>query len=83
MVCGMIYLCELHTLGSQDFCFKDGENRGLSPIFYYFLRPDFQVIAEFVSALEYFQNQKIALTLCSARVRDVESTQLMFPPKSA
>ena len=46
-------------------------------------RPDFQVVAEFVSALEYFPDQKIALTLSSARVRDVDSTQLMFPPKSA
>lgn len=45
-------------------------------------RPDFQVVAEFVFALEYFPNQKIALTLCSSRVRDVDSTQLMFPLKN-
>ncbi|HEY3326915.1 MAG TPA: hypothetical protein VGK14_07045 [Novimethylophilus sp.] len=46
-------------------------------------RENFQVVTEFVSALEYFPNQKIALTLCSARVRGVDSSQLMFPPMCA
>ena len=44
--------------------------------------PNFHAVAELVSSLEYFPNQKIALTLRSARVRDVDASELMFPPKS-
>jgi len=38
----------------------------------------FQVVAELVSALDYFPHHKLAITLGAARLRDVEPEQLMF-----
>ncbi len=46
-------------------------------------RPEFHVVAELVSALDHFPEQKIAITLCSARIRGVDSAQLMFPENVA
>lgn len=37
-----------------------------------------QVVAELVSALDYFPHHKLAITLGAARLRDVEPEQLMF-----
>lgn len=42
----------------------------------------FTPVSEFLSALEYFPDQKIAISLHSARVRDVDSSELMFPDKA-
>jgi hypothetical protein len=43
----------------------------------------FQIVAELVSALDNFPKHKIALTLRSARVREVEAELLMQPQKDA
>ena len=37
-----------------------------------------QVVAELVSALDYFPHHKLAITLGAERLRDVEPEQLMF-----
>jgi hypothetical protein len=45
--------------------------------------PCFQIVAELVSALDNFPQHKIALTLRTARVREVEAELLMQPQKDA
>ncbi len=45
--------------------------------------PSFQVVAELVSALDNFPDHKIALTLRSARVREIEAALLMQPERDA
>ena len=41
--------------------------------------PKFQLVAEYIASLENFPNHKLAISLHSARVRDVSSDELMFP----
>ncbi|MBL8510659.1 MAG: hypothetical protein JNM52_03345 [Betaproteobacteria bacterium] len=42
----------------------------------------FHAVSELVSSLDYFPNQKVVLTLRSAKVRGVDPSDLMFPPKN-
>ena len=45
--------------------------------------PKFHAVAELVSSLDYFPNQKIVLTLRSARIRDVAPSRLLkYAPPS-
>lgn len=41
-------------------------------------RPGVQLVAEHVYALDYFPKQKIILTLCTGKAREVSSNDLMF-----
>lgn len=43
----------------------------------------FQLVAELVSALDHFPDHKLAMTLRSARIRDLEPDRLMFPATEA
>lgn len=40
--------------------------------------PKFTLVSEFLASLENFPEHKVAISLCSARIRDIPAVQLMF-----